>query len=82
MDHDHNVPVSFQGFKEQRIAFSWGDQGGFLEEVGFTVDVEVGFELAEMEGRGRHPAAAHYRSQTFATCTQMRQITAFSRKDQ
>ena len=38
-------------FRKRAVAFSWGDQGGFLEEVRFKVGMEVKFELTEMEDR-------------------------------
>lgn len=43
--------------------------------------MEVVFELAEMEGRGKHFAEAPCGSQRFATCTKMARLMAFSRKD-
>ena len=46
-----STPVILPEFRKRAVAFSWGDQGGFLEEVRFKVGMEVKFELTEMEDR-------------------------------
>ena len=43
--------VILPGFRKRAVAFSWSDQGGFLEEVRFKLGMEVRFELTEMEER-------------------------------
>ena len=51
LDHDQCGPGDTPGFRKRAVAFSWGDRGGFLEEVRFKVGMEVKFELTEMEDR-------------------------------